>query len=385
MSTGTGVVNNTGACHVVVLCHGLQATYVDPKEEFRALLSALKDNCPVDTDFRILTCEANSGLWKTLDGVDVGGQRIANEIEQFVLKLRNSPDSASSVSVTTTTSSSSSASNSDSAAAVVTAAAPIKFTVIGHSLGGLFARVAIGLLFQKGYFGTLLEPIAYIAIETPHLGIRRPPTAPWNVKCVDWYVQTMRWTRTVSQLSIQDNIDQVPFLAQLTTPGSMWMNGLSLFKSRLVISNIGWSPQVPHTSSSLRSAFPYDRKCFDSQASGVFYSHCGFPPALASSLFSCPESSHSLAPPTTATTNGEFISDSLSELLFLPSMLHNLQTLHWRRLDISINSVLAHVLMIAKPPPIIGHTALHDAGMKQGRWLVDVISKSVYFDHASTE
>lgn len=35
----------------------------------------------------------------------------------------------------------------------------IKLSFVGHSLGGLYARVAAGLLQERGYFSERLEPI----------------------------------------------------------------------------------------------------------------------------------------------------------------------------------------------------------------------------------
>jgi pimeloyl-ACP methyl ester carboxylesterase len=45
-------------------------------------------------------------------------------------------------------------------------------SVIGHSLGGLYGRCLLGLLFQQGLIPSLFEPISFISIVTPHVGSR---------------------------------------------------------------------------------------------------------------------------------------------------------------------------------------------------------------------
>jgi triacylglycerol esterase/lipase EstA (alpha/beta hydrolase family) len=70
-------------------------------------------------------------------GIDVCGQRLAQEVQQLV---------SSTPSLTT-------------------------ISFIGHSMGGLIARYAIGLLADPAT-GTVagLQPQSYISIATPHLG-----------------------------------------------------------------------------------------------------------------------------------------------------------------------------------------------------------------------
>ena len=57
---------------------------------------------------------------------------------------------------------------------VVTFTEPKKFVIVGHSLGGLIARSAVGWLYERGYLGRLLIPVSYVGLAVPHLGVRRP-------------------------------------------------------------------------------------------------------------------------------------------------------------------------------------------------------------------
>ena len=68
----------------------------------------------------VLACRRNPGSL-TYDGIEVGAERVAREIEDLLEELGRD-----GYEIT-------------------------KFSVIGYSLGGLVARYAIGLLYHKGY------------------------------------------------------------------------------------------------------------------------------------------------------------------------------------------------------------------------------------------
>jgi hypothetical protein len=86
----------------------------------------LRDKFPGDT-VHLLIPKRNSGNF-TYDGIEVGGERVTNEIEEELRRLEEKDIRVR------------------------------KLSVVGYSLGGLVARYAIGLLFHKGWFDKL-EPV----------------------------------------------------------------------------------------------------------------------------------------------------------------------------------------------------------------------------------
>lgn len=56
-----------------------------------------------------------------------------------------------------------------------------QFSFLGYSLGGLIGRFAMGLLDMEKFFdpveqgGQGIEPVYFVTMATPHLGIRKPP------------------------------------------------------------------------------------------------------------------------------------------------------------------------------------------------------------------
>lgn len=86
----------------------------------KAVATALRAKHPEDSLY-ILVAKRNTGNF-TYDGIELGGERVCQEIEEEVEKL---------------------------AAAGQTIK---RFSVVGYSLGGLVGRYAVGLLENKGFF-----------------------------------------------------------------------------------------------------------------------------------------------------------------------------------------------------------------------------------------
>jgi len=122
--------------HLAVVVHGLVGRPDD--------LSYLRESIEKQGHGILAHCAA-CNLDKTFDGVQAGGERLAAEVRQIV------------------------------------AANPSLHTIsfIGNSLGGIYSRYAISLLWQpesKTILG--LTPITFMSIATPHLGVRRFTVIP---------------------------------------------------------------------------------------------------------------------------------------------------------------------------------------------------------------
>jgi predicted esterase len=93
------------------------------------LSTSLREKYPEDK-LHILVAKRNTGSF-TYDGIELGGERVAREIEEHVEELNKEGHTIK------------------------------KLSVIGYSLGGLIARYAIGLLYNQGVFERI-EP--YVSV-----------------------------------------------------------------------------------------------------------------------------------------------------------------------------------------------------------------------------
>ena len=154
----------------------------------------------------VLACRRNPGSL-TYDGIEVGAERVAREIEDMLEDLGRDGHKIT------------------------------KFSIVGYSLGGLVARYAIGLLYHKGYFDKM-TPVNFTTFVTPHLGVRTPltgyPNHLWNVL----------GARTLStsgrQLFMIDNFRDTgrPLLSILADADSIFISALARFQHRSLYTNI---------------------------------------------------------------------------------------------------------------------------------------------------
>jgi alpha/beta superfamily hydrolase len=88
----------------------------------------LRQRFPEDK-LEILVPRSNAGSF-TYDGIELGGERVANEVEARLEELKKDGHDIK------------------------------KFSITGYSLGGLVARYAIGLLYHSGVFETI-QPVVW--------------------------------------------------------------------------------------------------------------------------------------------------------------------------------------------------------------------------------
>ena len=100
---------------------------------FDVLTSILREKYTAD-QLHILATKCNSGHF-TYDGIELGGERVANEIEEALVELARAGHNIK------------------------------KLSVVGYSLGGLISRYAIGLLYHKGVFDKI-QPVVGSVLNT---------------------------------------------------------------------------------------------------------------------------------------------------------------------------------------------------------------------------
>ncbi|KAE8877765.1 hypothetical protein PF005_g22034 [Phytophthora fragariae] len=155
------------AMHLVVLQHGLLGSTHD----FARFVEIFRSQFQAD-ELLLHTGESNAtSFFQTYDGVDQGGERLADEIQQLAAKMPKLQ----------------------------------KLSMIGHSLGGLYNRYCIGLLLSRGFFDNV-EPVNFVTLATPHLGIRRPRRGATNV--VFNALMPKIFSRTGAQLTLIDDASE---------------------------------------------------------------------------------------------------------------------------------------------------------------------------------
>lgn len=165
--------------------------------------SAIREKYSEDV-LQILGVKSNMGSL-TYDGIELGGERVAYEIEEAI---RTSAEDGCTIK---------------------------KLSIVGYSLGGLVGRYATGLLYAKGYFDRI-APVNFTTFATPHVGVRSPAK-----KSHFWNVLGARTLSTSGrQLFMIDSFRNTgkPLLSILATPGSIFMLGLSKFKHRILYANV---------------------------------------------------------------------------------------------------------------------------------------------------
>ena len=161
------------------------------------------------------------------DGIDVGGERVAQEIEEKLQELAHDGHDIK------------------------------KLSMVGYSLGGLIARYAIGLLHSKGWFEKI-EPVNFTTFATPHLGVRTPLVGYQS------YLWNSLGARTLStsgrQLFLIDSFRDTgkPLLSVLADSDSVFVQALSKFKNRSLYSNIINDRSAPFYTTFISSVDPFD-------------------------------------------------------------------------------------------------------------------------------
>ncbi|KAL1819971.1 hypothetical protein ACET3Z_014840 [Daucus carota] len=229
----------SSADHLVVMVHGIMGSTANWKFAAEQFVRMLPDKVYVHRS------EKNMAML-TLDGVDVMGERLAEEVFELIKQKPNLR----------------------------------KISFVAHSLGGLAARYAIGKLYKppktdsegnlladaaeesKGTIGGLV-PINFITVATPHLGSRGNNQVPFlfgvtALEKVAAGVSHLIFKRTGRHLFLtdDDNDGKPPLLKRMVEDHEdcYFMSGLRSFKRRVAYSNVGYDHIVGWRTASIRRA-----------------------------------------------------------------------------------------------------------------------------------
>ncbi|KAG8076760.1 hypothetical protein GUJ93_ZPchr0006g42109 [Zizania palustris] len=238
--------NKQGPDHLLILVHGIMASPSDWTYGEAVLKRRLGDN------FFIYASSSNI-YTKTFDGIDVAGRRLANEVLDVIQKITGLR----------------------------------KISFLAHSLGGLFARYAISILYSMetkdaGQCGACLapttggsqksectsglgaiaglEPINFITLATPHLGVRGKNQLPFLqglsiLEKIAAPLAPLVVGRTGSQLFLMDGEpSKAPLLLQMSSDheDKKFISALVAFKNRILYANVSYDHMVGWRTSSIR-------------------------------------------------------------------------------------------------------------------------------------
>lgn len=205
--------------HLIVLVHGLWGNVT----HFDYITSVLQDHAEKswhkhkDEQLLIYRTALNEGF-KTYDGIDVCGYRVAQEIVDQIEIIEKTTGND-----------------------VVT-----KFSMVGYSLGGLISRYALGLLYKRQYFKKRdIQLINFTTFCTPHVGV----LAPGRNMAVKIFNSTVPWLLGSSgkQIFLKDSVttsgvngtnqDQ-PLIYLMSLENTVFFKALQSFKYRSLYANI---------------------------------------------------------------------------------------------------------------------------------------------------
>ncbi|XP_024633307.2 lipid droplet phospholipase 1 isoform X3 [Medicago truncatula] len=323
--------------HLLVLVHGIWSSPGDwsyAEEELKMNLGK---------SFLIHASSSNA-YTKTFTGIDEAGKRLADEVMQVVKKNQSLK----------------------------------RISFLAHSLGGLFARYAIAVLYspdtynsgqpddpvncemensQKTDFsrGMIagLEPMNFITLATPHLGVRGKNQLPFlfGVPILEKLVAPVAPLfigRTGSQLFLTDDKPNKPSLLLRMASDcedGKFISALGAFRSRVVYANVSYDHMVGWRTSSIRREIELGkppRQSLDGYKHVVDVNYC---PPVPSDGPQFPPEAVKAKETAQHTQNSVEFHEIMEE-----EMIQGLQRLGWIKVDVNFHSAVW---------PLFAHSNIH--------------------------
>eukprot|EP00771_Trimastix_marina_P002141 gnl/Trimastix_PCT/3255.p1 GENE.gnl/Trimastix_PCT/3255~~gnl/Trimastix_PCT/3255.p1 ORF type:complete len:310 (+),score=14.75 gnl/Trimastix_PCT/3255:60-989(+) len=297
------------ATHLIFLVHGIAGHASDL---FFVKNSLLEEASKTAQHVSVCVPICNEG--KTFQGIEICGQRIADEI---LMMERDSSKLEANFS----------------------------FSIVGHSLGGLFVRYALGVLHRQGFFER--HPArTFLTFATPHIGVHS------SGALVAWGARVFA-RRSGCQLALRDTDQDEPLLLSLCK--GEFIAALSRFERRVVYANTSGEFSVVYPSAAICNTHPY-RGAKNLRPISAEYPHIVH---VAPIPRPAPEKMMDVSAYDTRVTRPD-------ELAVVRSMLRALWVLSWERVDCALPSTLrpfgnAHVHMVVKKPGMMGGDVVQHA------------------------
>ncbi|KAI9064022.1 DUF676-domain-containing protein [Trametes sanguinea] len=227
MSDNTPVTNDSGepqttassSVHLLVLIHGMWGNPIHLAEMRRVIEERRgSEKGPGGEQLHLLVAETNRDD-STYDGIDWGGERVAEEVYEEVKKLENDGKKVT------------------------------RFSVTGYSLGGLIARYLVGILHQREFF-TSVKPVNFNTVATPHVGLPRYPTV---ISSLFAFFGPKLLSRTGEQFYIVDKWSKNgrPLLEVMADPNRLFYQALTLFEHVRIYANAVNDVTVPYPTAAI--------------------------------------------------------------------------------------------------------------------------------------
>ncbi|XP_052179474.1 uncharacterized protein LOC127792881 isoform X2 [Diospyros lotus] len=315
--------------HLLVLVHGILASPSD-----WIYVEAELKRC-LGRNFLIYASSCNT-YTKTFAGIDGAGKRLADEVMQVVKRTESLK----------------------------------KISFLAHSLGGLFARYAVAVLYSPDAFGSDhfhevpastntnsktacssrqgviagLEPVNFITLATPHLGVRGKKQLPllFGVPILEKLappIASVFVGRTGRQLFLTDGKpNKPPLLLRMASDceDGKFISSLGAFRCRILYANVSYDHMVGWRTSSIRR----EKELFKPPSMSLDgYKHVVdveyYPPVLSEGPHFPPEAAKAKEAAQTApnTQNTVEYHEIMEE-----EMILGLQRLGWKKVDVSFHS-----------------------------------------------
>ncbi|WVZ82448.1 hypothetical protein U9M48_029710 [Paspalum notatum var. saurae] len=316
--------------HLLILVHGIMASPKDWTYGEAVLKRRLGGN------FYIYASSANI-YTKTFVGIDMAGRRLADEVLDVVKKMSSLR----------------------------------KISFLAHSLGGLFARYAIAILYSQetnnagqsssrivptasesaksqctSGLGTIagLQPINFITLATPHLGVRGRNQLPFlqGLSILEKLAAPLAPLivgRTGAQLFLTDgDPSKPPLLLQMASDceDKMFILALAAFKNRVLYANVSYDHMVGWRTSSVRrekDLIKPSHRSLEGYKHIVNVEYCSPVSSQAPHFPSKAARAKEAAQRTPNAENTEEYHQMMEE-----EMINGLQKVGWRKVDVNFHS-----------------------------------------------
>ncbi|KAG6477361.1 hypothetical protein ZIOFF_066614 [Zingiber officinale] len=312
MASGTDYDFKQAPDHLLVLVHGIMASPSDWTYAKAELERQLGSN------FLIYASSCN-GFTKTFDGIDRAGKRLAEEISSVVQKTGSLQ----------------------------------RISILAHSLGGLFSRYAIAVLYSTDSLhkdqvddyrnrntqmenslklGSIagLQPINFITLATPHLGVRGKKQLPFLLglpllEKLAPPIAPILVGRTGQQLFLTDEKpNRPPLLLRMASKSDdlEFISSLNSFRNRILYANNEIVVDFP--SSSIFLSFNQIWLAGEPLQSGERQSFLR----------------HVFSTLTNVVDMNNYLLIAISNMAKMKpeEMIHGLQRLEWTKVDVSFHS-----------------------------------------------
>ncbi|KAL1734004.1 putative serine esterase-domain-containing protein [Schizophyllum commune] len=212
------------ATHLLVLVHGMWGNPIHLSELHRIIQEVKSEPSEDGTRLEVLLANTNSEE-HTYDGIDWGGERVAQEIAKRIEDLEAKGDHVT------------------------------KFSITGYSLGGLISRYVIGILHQQGFFEKI-TPVNFNTVATPHLGLLRYDSF-WS--SLSHSLGPRLLSRTGEQFYFVDKWSAKgrPLLEVMADPERVFYQALQTFKHIRIYGNAINDLTVPYLTACIELEDPF--------------------------------------------------------------------------------------------------------------------------------